>query len=115
MKSAIEQGDPQAANQLLPLVYDELRRLTSSSFSKRAHGSSLVWQNCVSSSRIAWACSRKVSTVTGRTGVHGFDCLFVEQTPYRFVAETVRICSMSFFSCASPEYSQKTGRFGRKT
>ena len=25
--SAIEQGDPQAAEQLLPLVYDELRRL----------------------------------------------------------------------------------------
>ncbi len=24
--SAIEQGDPQAAGQLLPLVYDELRR-----------------------------------------------------------------------------------------
>jgi hypothetical protein len=25
--SAIEQGDPHAAEQLLPLVYDELRRL----------------------------------------------------------------------------------------
>jgi len=25
---AIEQGDPSAAEQLLPLVYDELRRLT---------------------------------------------------------------------------------------
>ena len=27
--SAIEQGDPSAANQLLPLVYDELRQLAA--------------------------------------------------------------------------------------
>ena len=27
--SAIEQGDPKAAEQLLPLVYDELRRLAA--------------------------------------------------------------------------------------
>ena len=27
--SAIDQGDPQAAEQLLPLVYDELRRLAA--------------------------------------------------------------------------------------
>jgi hypothetical protein len=27
--SAIEQGDPQAAAQLLPLVYDELRELAA--------------------------------------------------------------------------------------
>ncbi len=27
--SAIEQGDPHAAEQLLPLVYDELRRLAA--------------------------------------------------------------------------------------
>ena len=27
--SAIEQGDPHAASQLLPLVYDELRRLAA--------------------------------------------------------------------------------------
>jgi DNA-binding GntR family transcriptional regulator len=27
--AAIEQGDPQAAEQLLPLVYDELRRLAA--------------------------------------------------------------------------------------
>jgi hypothetical protein len=32
--SAIEQGDPQAADQLLPLVYDELRRLATA---KMAH------------------------------------------------------------------------------
>ncbi len=27
--SAIEQGDPRAADQLLPLVYDELRKLAA--------------------------------------------------------------------------------------
>ena len=27
--NAIEQGDPHAASQLLPLVYDELRRLAA--------------------------------------------------------------------------------------
>jgi hypothetical protein len=31
--SAIEQGDGQAAEQLLPLVYDELRKLAASSLS----------------------------------------------------------------------------------
>ena len=29
--SAIEQGDPHAAEQLLPFVYDELRKLAASS------------------------------------------------------------------------------------
>jgi hypothetical protein len=29
--SAIEQGDPSAADQLLPLVYDELRKLAAAS------------------------------------------------------------------------------------
>jgi ECF sigma factor len=32
--SAIEQGDPQAAEQLLPLVYDELRRLAAQTLAK---------------------------------------------------------------------------------
>jgi hypothetical protein len=31
--SAIEQGDPQAAEQLLPLVYDELRQCATGAFS----------------------------------------------------------------------------------
>ena len=34
--SAIEQGDPHAAEQLLPLVYEELRRLA-------AHGINSLW------------------------------------------------------------------------
>jgi len=32
--SAIEQGDPHAAEQLLPLVYDELRRLAAQRLSR---------------------------------------------------------------------------------
>ena len=32
--SAIEQGDPQAADQLLPLVYDELRRLAAAKMAR---------------------------------------------------------------------------------
>jgi RNA polymerase sigma factor (TIGR02999 family) len=39
--SAIEQGDPQAADQLLPLVYDELRRLAASKLAHEAPGQTL--------------------------------------------------------------------------
>jgi DNA-binding GntR family transcriptional regulator len=34
--NAIEQGDPQAASQLLPLVYDELRRLARNKLARVA-------------------------------------------------------------------------------
>ena len=39
--SAIEQGDPQAAEKLLPLVYDELRKLASQRIAREAPGQSL--------------------------------------------------------------------------
>ena len=39
--NAIEQGDPQAAGQLLPLVYDELRRLAAHKLSSEAPGQTL--------------------------------------------------------------------------
>jgi RNA polymerase sigma factor (TIGR02999 family) len=39
--SAIEQGDPQAAEQLLPLVYDELRRLATQKLAKEKPGQTL--------------------------------------------------------------------------
>src|SRR5436190_23151464 len=38
MLSAIEQGDPQAAEQLLPLVYDELRRLAAGQLAREKAG-----------------------------------------------------------------------------
>ena len=39
--SAIEQGDPQAAEQLLPLVYDELRRLAAQKLAHEKPGQTL--------------------------------------------------------------------------
>jgi RNA polymerase sigma factor (TIGR02999 family) len=39
--SAIEQGDPSAAEQLLPLVYDELRRLAAQKIAQEAPGQTL--------------------------------------------------------------------------
>jgi RNA polymerase sigma factor (TIGR02999 family) len=39
--SALEQGDPQAASQLLPLVYDELRQLAAQRLGHEAPGQTL--------------------------------------------------------------------------
>ena len=39
--SAIEQGDPHAAEQLLPLIYDELRALAAQKLAKEAPGQTL--------------------------------------------------------------------------
>jgi RNA polymerase sigma factor (TIGR02999 family) len=39
--SAIDQGDPQAAGQLLPLVYDELRRLAAAQLAREKPGQTL--------------------------------------------------------------------------
>src|SRR5438552_2021533 len=39
--SAIEQGDPSAAEQLLPLVYDELRRLAAAKLAQERPGQTL--------------------------------------------------------------------------
>jgi RNA polymerase sigma factor (TIGR02999 family) len=39
--SAIEEGDPHAAEQLLPLVYDELRRLAAQKFAQEKPGQTL--------------------------------------------------------------------------
>src|SRR5215468_476135 len=39
--SAIEQGDPRAAEQLLPLVYDELRKLAASKLAQEQPGQTL--------------------------------------------------------------------------
>jgi hypothetical protein len=39
--SQIEQGDPQAAEQLLPLVYDELRKLAAVKLAQEKPGQTL--------------------------------------------------------------------------
>jgi DNA-binding GntR family transcriptional regulator len=44
---AIAQGDPQAAAQLLPLVYEELRRLAAQRLAQEAPGQTLqVVEDC---------------------------------------------------------------------
>jgi len=60
--SAIEQGDPLAAEQLLPLVYDELRRLAAARMAREAPGQTLqptalvheVWLKLAGSDRQQW-------------------------------------------------------------
>jgi hypothetical protein len=39
--NGMEQGEPQAAEQLLPLVYDELRQLASEKMAQERHGQTL--------------------------------------------------------------------------
>jgi RNA polymerase sigma factor (TIGR02999 family) len=39
--SAVHQGDPQAASQLLPLVYDELRKLAAQKLARETPGQTL--------------------------------------------------------------------------
>jgi hypothetical protein len=39
--SAFEQGDPRAAEQLLPLVYDELRKLAAAKLAQKKPGQTL--------------------------------------------------------------------------
>ena len=43
--SQIEQGDPSAAEQLLPLVYDELRKLAAAKMAQEAPGQ-IQGNNC---------------------------------------------------------------------
>jgi hypothetical protein len=49
---AIEHGDPQAAEQLLPLVYDELRRLAAEKMAQEKPGQTL--QATALDRRVAW-------------------------------------------------------------
>jgi hypothetical protein len=39
--NAIERGDPQAASQLLPLIYDELRKLAAQKLAREKPGQTL--------------------------------------------------------------------------
>jgi ECF sigma factor len=41
--SQIEQGDPHAAEKLLPLVYEELRKLAAAKLAKERPGQTLEW------------------------------------------------------------------------
>ena len=60
--NAVTQGDPQAAEQLLPLVYEELRRLAAAKMSQQPPGQTLqatalvheAWLKMAGSSRAPW-------------------------------------------------------------
>ena len=59
---AIQQGDPKAAHELLPLVYEELRRLARSKMAQQPPGHTLqatalvheAWLRLVGSERHEW-------------------------------------------------------------
>lgn len=63
---AIEQGDPQAAEQLLPLVYDELRRLAASRLSSEAPGQTLQATALVHEAYLRLVGTRKERHFDGR-------------------------------------------------
>src|SRR5262249_44996439 len=52
--SAIEQGDPSAAEQLLPLVYDELRKLAAQKLAHEQSGQSLDATALVHEATCVW-------------------------------------------------------------
>ncbi len=77
--SAIEQGDPHAPEQLLPLVHDALRRLATQRLAQESPGQTLqptalvheVYLRLVGSERgqhwdISWHCSRLQPKPLGR-------------------------------------------------
>ncbi len=65
--SAIEQGDPQAAEQLLPLVYEELRKLAAQRLAQEKpgqtlHATALVHDQLAIRERPSWA-ARSISSI----------------------------------------------------
>src|SRR5262245_61899888 len=81
--SAIEQGDPRAAEQLLPLVYDELRNLAAAKLAQERPGQTLdatalvqeaylrlVGDQRFASRRHFFAAAATVATLTAPPGVY---------------------------------------------
>ena len=64
--SAIEQGDPQAAEQLLPLVYDALRRLAAQKLAQEKPGQTLQATALVHEAYLRLVDIEKVSHWNGR-------------------------------------------------
>ena len=52
--SAIEQGDPHAAEQLMPLVYDELRKLAAQKLAQEKPGQTLEATALATRPMCAW-------------------------------------------------------------
>jgi len=64
--SAIEQGDPQAAEELLPLVYDELRRLAAQRLAEEKPGQTLQATALVHEAYLRLVGAQKVQSWDGR-------------------------------------------------
>ena len=64
--SAIEEGDPQAAEQLLPLVYNELRRLAACRLSRETPGQTLGATGLVHEAYIRLVDGAQVQSWQGR-------------------------------------------------
>jgi RNA polymerase sigma factor (TIGR02999 family) len=65
---AIEQGDPHAASQLLPLVYDELRRLAAQKLVREAPGQTLTATGLVHEAYLRLVTPSKASSYQGEGG-----------------------------------------------
>jgi hypothetical protein len=63
--SVIEQGDPRAAEQLLPLVYDELRKLAAAKLAQEKTGQTLQATPCAATGwpGCRWANDRRGNTI----------------------------------------------------
>jgi RNA polymerase sigma factor (TIGR02999 family) len=64
--SAVEAGEPQAAEQLLPLVYDELRRLAARKMAREAPGQTLAATALVHEAYLRLVDTDKVQHFNGR-------------------------------------------------
>src|SRR3982751_5460867 len=65
--AAVEQGDPQAAEQLLPLVYDELRRLAARRLAHEAPGQTLQATALVHEAYLRLVDTERAPQLNGRT------------------------------------------------
>src|SRR5262245_28682121 len=64
--SAIEQGDPSAAEQLLPLVYDELRKLAAQRLAQEKPGQTLQATGLVHEAYLRLVDTEKAQRWNGR-------------------------------------------------
>jgi hypothetical protein len=69
--SAIEQGDPDAAAQLLPLVYDELRELAAQRLAQEKPGHTLQRTTLVHEAYLRLVASGEASARHDRSGTVG--------------------------------------------
>jgi len=83
--SAIEQGDPHAAEQLLPLVYDELRQLAAEKLAQERPGQTLSFPRLMLVSQrdrsLALNADKRVEATIHDSHVHQRDRLVDGQLP----------------------------------